>query len=112
MYKIKMLCFDSKIGVKPYEDAPLNPYFDTEEEAYAKALELAEEEAEGLNKGCDENVSFGVVEDEKDNSIRVLYYYMDGPTDTTGNTEQVTTYWVEQINEEERLRQGLDKINN
>lgn len=97
MYKIKMLCFDANFGVKPYEDEPAEENrFETADAAYEHALELAEEEVDVLNNGCDEFVSFGLVEDEEKGCIRVLCYIMDGPEDTTGETEQVTTYWVEE----------------
>lgn len=100
MFKIKMLCFDPTYGVAPYEDEPAGTNrFETSEEAYEKALALAEDEADSLNDGCDENLSFGVVEDEETDCVRVLCYAVDGPEDTTGETEQVTTYWVEEVEE-------------
>jgi len=96
MYKIKMLCFDSNFGVPPYEDEPqCENQFETRDEAINFAFELAEQECEYLNDGADEGISFGVVVDE-DGTSRVNYYYNE-PYDTTGNTEQVTVYFVVEI---------------
>lgn len=90
MYRIKMLCFDP--GISPYEDEPAGENaYETYEEAFERAWQLAEDECEYLNDGCDDCVSFGVVLDE--DAIRVNYYYIE-ENDTTGNTEVVTVYWV------------------
>ena len=97
MYSIKMLCYDPSNPV-PYEDEPAyNPALSTKEEAYAKALQMAEEECEGLNDHPVDGVSFGVVEDQVKGLVHVLYYYLENEGDTTGNTETVTTYFVEEV---------------
>lgn len=91
MYKIKMLCFEPN-GFS-YEDEPVdNGPFNTIKEAYDAAYLMAEDEVEFLNYGCDNGISFGIVEDN--DFIRVNYYYNE-ENDTTGNTEQVTVFWVE-----------------
>lgn len=103
MFKIKMLCWDYG-NPKPYEDEPVfngNKY-DTYKEAHQSALQMAEEEAESLNEDCDNLTSFGIVENELEDSykpetIQVLCYMLADETDTTGETTQVTAYWVEEI---------------
>lgn len=94
MYKIKMLCFDFG-NPSPYEDIPaLNHTFQTKKDALRVAYDMAEEEVNELNDGCDEFISFGVVDD--DETVRVLCYLLDGEEDTTGETEQVTIYYIEE----------------
>lgn len=95
MYKIKMLCFEVGNPV-PYEDEPMNvPLYKTKDEALQAAYDMALEEINELNDSCDEFVSFGIVCDKE--VIRVLYYFLDGEEDTTGNTEQVTSYYIEEV---------------
>lgn len=97
MYKIKMLCFDSKLGVEPYEDEPeCANEFETKNDAIEFAIGLAEQECDYLNDGADEGISFGVVVDDDGSAVRVNYYYNE-ENDTTRNTEQVTIYYVTEI---------------
>ena len=94
-YKVKRLCFDSNLNVPPYEDNPTE-VFDTWDEAWRFAVELAEEEAEYLNEDCDPEVSFGIPYDKafEDKSLCQVNYYYTPEGDYTGNTEIVTQYWV------------------
>lgn len=100
-YRVKMLCFDPQpTSPNPYEDTPaVNPIFFAKSDAFQHACQLADAEAEDLNENAAEGVSFGIPIDEdyeKENRVRVCYYY--NPTgDETGNTEQVTNYFVEEV---------------
>lgn len=101
-YKIKRLCFDSNLGVPPYEDNPTET-FDTFEDAWDFIVKLAEEEVEYLNEDCHPDVSFGVSYDykyEKKELCQVDYYYTP-EDDCTGNTEIVTQYWVYSVREDD-----------
>ena len=94
MFKIKMLCYDADPAVKPYWAEPEgNNYFGTKDEALDKAYELADQEVEILNDGCLEEVCFGVVVDEDEDTVTVNYYYAE-EGDYTGNTETVTVYYI------------------
>ena len=69
--------------------------FDTKEAAFETAEKAAREEAEGLNDGCDEGISFGIPEDgayENKDSVKVCYYY-------NNNTEIVTERFIRIIKE-------------
>ena len=94
-FKVKRLCFDSNLNVSPYEDNPTE-VFDSFEDAWNFAVELAEQEVEYLNQDCDEGISFGIPEDNQyiNKEICKVEYYYNSEGDDTGNTETVTHYWV------------------
>lgn len=96
MYKVKMWCYDPGLN-RPYEDEPsVNGPFETVSEAYCYALECANDECEYLNADCDDGISFGIVENENTDHIYVNYYYLESEYDTTGVTEIVTIYYVQE----------------
>lgn len=94
-YKIKKLCFDSNLDIPPYEEIQKEE-FDTFEDAWNFAVELAEQESEYLNSNCDDDISFGIPKDKayEDKSLCRVEYYFNTNEDYTGNTEIVTNYWV------------------
>lgn len=93
MYKIRLTCYDPQ--EPPYEDIPSeDKLYSSIDETIEAMISMAEDEVETLNNGCDKNVSFGVVVDEKNNKVYVKYYYLEDETDTTGNTEIVTEYKI------------------
>ena len=88
MYKIKMLCFDQNLKVKPYEDEPCyNPPIKDFDEIYNIICELAEEEVNSLNETTTDN-PFHV---NKDNEAVYVVLTIDGE-DTP-----ITTYYIEEI---------------
>ena len=94
IYRIKRLCFHA-MEEPPYEDNP-KVEFASWDQAWNYVLEMAESEADFFNNEADEGVSFGIPQDSEYNSktlCRVEYYYTP-EGDVTGNTEQVTHYWV------------------
>lgn len=99
IYKIKMLCYDPIPNSKPYEDEPADDRsYSSLSEAYDAAANMAEEEADGLNEGCPELISFGVVYDEYEgNLIRVNRYALESEHDNTGETDVVTEYSIVKV---------------
>ena len=95
MYKVKRLCFDCELEVLPYEDNPTKEFISADA-AWEYAIELANAEVDDLNADCADGVSFGIPEDNEFNKkmlCKVQYYYAP-EGDDTGNTEDVTHYWV------------------
>ncbi len=94
-----MICYDP--NCEPYDDEPTNNEpFETKDKAYEFALRLAENELKLLDGTDDSNypaegVSFGIV--ENDDNITINYYYLESKYDTTGYTEPVTIYKIEEI---------------
>ena len=92
IYKVVRECFDSKLGVPPYEEV-VEKEFSSYEEAWSYAEILAEEEVNDLNEDCESGISFGIAEGDEDyqnyKMIRVQYYYEDND-----NTEEVTHYKI------------------
>lgn len=94
-YKIERLCFDSNPNTPPHYDNPTE-VFNTYDEAWNFAVELAEQECEYYNQDCDEFISFGIPQDKayEDKALCRVEYYYNPEGDDTGNTEIVTQYWV------------------
>lgn len=91
IYKVVRKCFDPKLGVPPYEEI-IETEFSSYEEAWDYAETLAEEEVDGLNEDCEDEISFGISEDEDYQSnkiIRIQCYCEDND-----NTEEVTHYKI------------------
>ena len=109
-YKIKKLCFDSGQNTPPYEDNPME-VFNTFEDAWNFAVELAEQETEYYNQDCDEFISFGIPQDKayEDKALCRVEYYYNPDNDDTGNTEIVTQYWVRSESELEHFNKLLQE---
>ena len=94
-YKIKRICFDSNPNIPPYEEIQKEE-FDTFEDAWNFAVELAEQEIDYLNSDCDDSISFGIPKDRayEDKSLCRVEYYCNMNGDDTGTTAIVTKYRV------------------
>ncbi len=93
IYKVVRKCFDSKLGVPPYEEV-VEKEFPSYEEAWDYAETLAEEEVDGLNEDCEDGISFGIAEGneayQNNKTIKVQCY-----CENDDNTEEVTHYRIE-----------------
>lgn len=101
VYKIKRICYDANLNVSPYEDNP-EKEFDSYDEAWNFIEQLADEEVEVLNEGCEEGISFGIVEDEeyaRKEKCKIDYYYLEDEFDDAGNTELVIQYSVYEVDD-------------